>query len=76
MVGKGEKGRNVQMSKSSKIILNIFLIGTIFFLGSYFGYKSNGVELQGLLYTGVVSLIGLVVTVTVSLFRKNKSTSM
>ncbi|AKU33475.1 hypothetical protein [Bacillus altitudinis] len=64
------------MSKLSKIILNVFLVGTIFFLGSYFGYKSNGVELQGLLYAGVVSLIGLVVTSTVSLFRKNKSTSM
>ncbi|MFB7036512.1 hypothetical protein ACFCVS_18625 [Bacillus altitudinis] len=59
------------MSKLNKIILNIFLIGTIFFLGSYFGYKSNNVELLGFLYTGFVSLTGLVITSLV-LFLKSK----
>lgn len=58
------------MNKKNKVIINIFLIGTIFFLGSYWGYKSNEVELPWLLYTGIVSLIGLVVTGTISLFRK------
>ncbi|MEH7229259.1 hypothetical protein V7069_12500 [Bacillus safensis] len=64
------------MNKKSKGMISIFLAGTIFFLGSYFGYKSNGVELLGLLYTGIASLIGLIVTGAVSLFRKNKSTNM
>lgn len=64
------------MSKSSKIILNIFLIGTIFFLGSYFGYKSNSVELPGLLYTGLVSLAGLIITAFIAFVKKNNKQRM
>ncbi|MDF9417527.1 hypothetical protein [Bacillus altitudinis] len=60
------------MSKLNKIILNIFLIGTIFFLGSYFGYKSNNVELLGFLYTGFVSLTGLVITSLVAFLKSKK----
>ncbi|WP_350303278.1 hypothetical protein [Bacillus pumilus] len=64
------------MSKSSKIILNIFLIGTIFFLGSYFVYKSNSVELPGLLYTGLVSLAGLIISAFIAFVKKNNKQRM
>ncbi|WP_226570247.1 hypothetical protein [Bacillus stratosphericus] len=63
------------MSKLSKIILNIFLVGTIFFLGSYFGYKSNNVELPGLFYTGLVSLAGLIITALVTFVKKIRNST-
>ena len=58
--------------KYIKNIRNLFLGGTISFLGLYFKYKSNGIELPGFLYAGIVSLAGLIITALVVFLKGRK----
>ncbi len=62
-------------SKKCKSIEFIFPAGDNLFIGSYFTYKFNGVELIGFLYSGIIFLTVLIAT-TVMLFRqKSKGTN-
>lgn len=54
-----------------KALLSLSTLGTVFFLGSYFIYKSNNVELNGFLYTGIIFLIALVVICIVFITKKS-----
>ncbi|MSO00725.1 hypothetical protein BHT95_19170 [Bacillus paralicheniformis] len=59
-----------------KKIVNRFnsfsLLGTIFFIGSYFTYKFNGVELVGFLYLGIIFLLALITTTVMFIRLKRK----
>jgi len=65
--------------KMVKKIVNGFnsfsLLGTIFFIGSYFTYKFNGVELVGFLYLGIIFLLALIATTVMLIRLKRKGTN-
>ena len=60
------------MNKYSRKIISVLLLGAIFYFGSYFKYKSGGLELPGLLYTGLVLLGVLLITASVVILKNKR----
>lgn len=63
------------MKKVLNVLLPIFLSAAIIFISMYFIHKSQGDNLVGALYIGIIAVLGLVISFGLLQYLKRKKSS-